>query len=192
MKLLFVISNIFLVQLLYAQVTVNVKWSDYKPPATSDTIYYNASQKLTWQYFKGKPEKGSPALAITSSGFGYDAFAKRRNSKVDINVTVYCYFNKNQSWVIKGKENDYALNHEQHHFDISWIVANNFFTKLKTASFTWQNYNQVLDKIYNDSMKELQRMQNEYDGQTSNGRIVFEQDNWNKKIETQLKAIPTN
>lgn len=176
----------------FSQTTVKVKWSSYKPPVSSDTIYYNPSQKLTWKDFKGKPEQGSDALAITSSGFGYTAGAKYRNGKADISITVYCYFSKQNSWVIKGKESDYALNHEQHHFDVTWIVANTFFNKLKAANFSWQNYNQLMDKIYTDSMKELQKMQNKYDGETRNGRLPDEQAKWNKKIAEELKAIITN
>jgi hypothetical protein len=188
------IFTFFLLTALYckAQVTVTVKWAAYKPPAISDTIYYNIAEKLIWKDFKGNPEKGSDALAITSSGFGFNAGASYRDGKANISVTVYCYFSKQKSWVIKGRESDYALNHEQHHFDVTWIVANSFFQKLKAAKFTWNNYNQLLDKIYIDSMNELEKMQNKYDGETRNGRLTNEQASWNKKITEQLKTITTN
>lgn len=175
-----------------AQATVNVKWSSYKPPVNGDTIYYRNTQKLVWKDFKGTPEKGSDATAITSSGFGYTAGAKYKDGKTDIAITVYCYFSKQNSWVLKGKETDYALNHEQHHFDVTYIVANAFFQKLKTAKFTWQNYNQLLDKIYTESMNELEKMQNTYDSETRNGRLTDVQSRWNKKIDDQVKLLPTN
>ncbi len=192
MKYIFSLLFFFTVTACLSQATVSVKWSPYKPPVSGDTIYYKPSQKLVWKDFKGTPENGSDAVAITSSGFGYSAGAKYRNGKADISVNVYCYFNKQNSWVIKGKETDYALNHEQHHFDVTWIVANNFFKKLKAANFSWQNYNSLLDKIYTDSMKELEKMQNQYDGETRNGRVNSEQIRWNKKITDQLKSISIN
>jgi hypothetical protein len=187
--------TLFLSCVLYnskAQVTVSVKWLQHTPPISSDTIYYATEKKLTWPDFKGKPERNSDAIAITSSGFGYTAGVKYRNGKTDINIIVYCYFSKSNSWVLKGRESDYALTHEQHHFDISYIAASLFMQKLKTAQLTWNNYNQMLEKIYMESRTVLQKMQNEYDSATSNGRLPAIQEKWNKKIETQLKEITTN
>ena len=172
-----------------AQVTVNIKWQQYVPPANGDTIYYSPAKKLTWPDFKGAPEPGSDATAITSSGFGYLAGVRYKEGKADINITVYCYFSKSGSWVIKGKETVYALNHEQHHFDVSYIVTNLFIQKLKAAKFTWNNYNELLDKIYGDSRQQLQDMQNEYDGKTNNGRLPAIQAKWNEKIEKQLGGL---
>lgn len=192
MQYFFSILLFFNAAVCSAQTTVSVKWSVHKPPANSDTIYYTASQKLTWKDFKGKPETGSDATAITSSGFGYTAGAKYKNGKADISIIVYCYFGKQSSWVIKGKESDYALNHEQHHFDVTYIVANEFVRKLNAAQFTWSNYNQLLDEIYHASMKRLETMQNEYDGETRNGRLQQVQAKWNAKIEEQLKALSIN
>ncbi len=172
-----------------AQVNLSVKWQQYTPPANSDTIYYTNTKKLIWPDFKGSVDKKSDATAITSSGFGYNAGVKYKNGIADIDITVYCYFSKPGSWVIKGKETDYALNHEQHHFDVSYIVTNNFINKLKAAKFTFKNYNTLLDKIYLETRQELEKMQNEYDGQTRNGRVPAAQAEWNSKIEKQLVLI---
>jgi hypothetical protein len=192
MKYFFSILFVFSYITGNAQATVTVKWSPHKPSAASDTIYYSPAQKLTWSDFKGKPEPGSDATAITSSGFGYMAGVKYKNGQANISITVYCYFSKQSSWVIKGKESDYALNHEQHHFDVTYIVAHSFFKKLKEAVFTWSNYNQLLDAIYRSSMKELETMQNKYDGETRNGRLPNIQTKWNAKIDEQLKALVIN
>jgi hypothetical protein len=189
MKYLFFLFFLMSANACLSQATVTVKWSHYKPPAGGDTIYYTPAQKLMWNDFKGTPEKESDATAITSSGFGFIAGASYRDGVANISITVYCYFSRQKSWVIKGRESAYALTHEQHHFDVTWIVANSFFNKLKTAGFSWQNYNQLLDKIYNDSMNDLEKMQNKYDGETRNGRLPLVQEKWNTKIEGQLKAL---
>jgi hypothetical protein len=177
---------------LAGQVSVSVKRQQYTPPLNSDTMYYSQAKKLNWLDFKGQPDKASDATAITFSGFGYNAGVKYLNGKMDISITVYCYFTKTGSWVIKGKETDYALNHEQHHFDITFLVACSFMQKLKEAKFTWANYNQLLDKIYSDSRRQLETFQNQYDGETRNGRLTERQSKWNAKITDQLKEVITN
>lgn len=171
----------------FSQVTVSVQWSQHNPSPKSDTIYYNPAKKLVWKDFKGKPDNNNEAIAITSSGFGYLAAMQYRNGKTSINVTVYCYFSKTNSWV--KMESDYALNHEQHHFDVTYIVTNIFINKLKTARFTRDNYGTVLEKLYGESCRNLEKMQNEYDGQTRNGRLKNIQANWNEKIEKQLSSL---
>jgi hypothetical protein len=171
----------------FAQVTVTVKWQQYTPTAKSDTIYYNASKKLTWLDFKGKPDPQSEATAITSSGFGYMAGMQSRNGKTAIAITVYCYFSKPNSWV--RNQSDYALNHEQHHFDVTYIVTNLFIAKLKAAKFNRNNYDNLIEKVYNESCRQLEQMQNDYDGQTRNGRQKNIQSAWNDKIEKQLNVL---
>jgi hypothetical protein len=170
-----------------AQVTVTVKWQQYVPAPKSDTIYYNGSKKLNWLDFKGKPDPKSDASAITSSGFGYMAGMQSRNGKTDIAITVYCYFSKPNSWV--RNESAYALNHEQHHFDVTYITTNLFIEKLKVAKFTKNNYDAVIDKIYTESCRQLEKMQNDYDGQTRNGRLKNIQAEWNEKIQQQLISL---
>jgi hypothetical protein len=173
----------------FAQVTTTINWQQHTPPANSDTIYYNFNKKLIWKDFKGKPEERSDAIAITFSGFGFLAGMQSKNGKTNIAITVYCYFSKQNSWIKPGKESAYALTHEQHHFDVTYIVACLFFQKLKAAKFTRNNYDAVLDKIYTESQQLLQQMQNDYDGQTKNGQLKNIQAEWNDKIEKQLLLI---
>lgn len=91
-----------------------------------ETVYFTSSKGLNWNDFKGKPENNSPAVAMTASGFGYQADFKSTGNKAQLNIAIYCYFNKKNSWVRPGKTTEYILNHEQHHFDISFIAANIF------------------------------------------------------------------
>ncbi|MGF2411423.1 hypothetical protein [Ferruginibacter sp.] len=172
-----------------AQVNLTVKWAQHIPSANSDTIYYNSTQKLKWPDFKGKPGLPHEALAVTSSGFGYMATMQYRNGKTNVAISVFCYFSKKSSWVRAGKESDYALTHEQHHFDVTYIVTNLFIEKLKTTKFTSNNYGQLLENLYAESCRELEKMQNEYDGQTKNGQLKNVQARWNEKIEKQLSFL---
>jgi len=189
MKKLFLLFCIIASVPCFAQVTVTVNWSKHVPSLSSDTIYYNSAKKLTWPDFKGKPGNPSDALAVTSSGFGYMAAMKYYNGKTDIVVDIYCYFSKQSSWVRQGRESGYALNHEQHHFDVTYIVTNSFIQKLKAVKLTRNNYGEMIEKIYNESCRELEKMQNNYDGQTKNGQLRNIQAEWNEKITNQLKEL---
>ncbi|RYY68217.1 MAG: hypothetical protein EOO13_12930 [Chitinophagaceae bacterium] len=172
----------------FAQFSSNIYWTEQTNLPVSETIYYDPSSLLSWKDFKGKVVEASPAAAITASGFGYKADFKSVGSKSQLNVGVYCYFSKTNSWVRPGKNSDYVLNHEQHHFDISFIAATMFLEKLKTAGITKANYNSVLPKLYNDCVALMNKMQNEYDGQTKNGQLMDMQSQWNNLVLAKVKA----
>lgn len=175
-----------------AQFTVNIQWQNVNPGYSGDSIYYDADYKLTWADFKGRPEAKSPAAAITESGFGYKMSMKSYNNRTNVDITVFCYFNKNKSWVKKGMKNDYALMHEQHHFDITYINTRLFIQKLSTAKLTRANFNTLVERIHDECFDALNKMQDEYDGETFNGRIEAVQMRWNKKIDAQLETLTTN
>jgi hypothetical protein len=175
-----------------AQLTVNVQWQNIKPGYSSDTIYYDTDRKLDWVDFKGRPDGGSPAGAITESGFGYKMSMRSYNNRTSINITVFCYFNKNKSWVKKGMRTGYALEHEQHHYDITYINTCLFIQKLKEAKLTRANFAAMVENIHDECFAALNKMQDEYDGETSNGRIEGIQFAWNKKIDEKLSALTTN
>ena len=173
----------------FTQVTVNVKWSQHVPPANSDTIYYNNNRKLEWPDFKAMPVNAIEAVALTSSGFGYLADVQYQDGKTDIVIEVYCYFSKQNSWVIPGRESDYALNHEQHHFDVAFIAANLFVKKFKAAKFTESNYAMLLENIYKESSRDFTKLQDEYDGQTKNGQLKNIQEEWDIRVGLELHIL---
>lgn len=177
---------------LTAQVTVNIQWQTVKPAGAVNMIYYDSNRKLIWPDFKGVPDASSFAAAVTESGFGYQLAMQTLNNKTTINITVYCYFDKNKSWVKKGRNTDYALLHEQHHFDITYINTCTFIKKLRSAKFTRSNYSSLSAKIHDECFLALDKMQNDYDGETSNGRKPLIQETWNKKIDQQLGSLITN
>jgi len=192
MKYLFLILFNIIALTSLAQVNVSINWVQRMPSPDNDTIYYQPDKKLVWQNFKGDAGKPSIALAVTSSGLGYNALVKYHGAQTNITMNVYCYFNKQNSWVRKGRESDYALTHEQHHFDVTYIATNLFIQKLRAANFTRSNYNSVIDRIYKESCDELERMQNAYDGQTKNGQLKDRQYEWNAKIDEQLNGLQIN
>lgn len=191
MKYLFVGFTLLMTQAAHAQLTTTISWRGTNT-RNSDTIYYSPDTKLAWNDFRGRPDSRSIAAAITSSGFGYTCSMRSRNKQGGLSISVYCFYDKNRSWVKSNAANDYALIHEQHHFDITYLATCLFMRKLRAASFTMENYTDLLDEIYNESYDELERMQNDYDGKTMNGRLKDVQAEWNNKIDRELGSTVIN
>lgn len=176
--------------LSFAQVSTNVEWTRQTSMPAAEVIYYDVADKLEWNDFMCKPPAdNSRVAAITMSGFGYSASMSSKGSKGQLNVKVYCFFNKKRSWVKPGKTTAYILTHEQHHFDISYIAACIFIDKIQGTVITTGNYNQVLSRIYDECIDTMNKMQDDYDGQTKNGLEKAIQEKWNKSIDDKIAAI---
>lgn len=186
---------IFFLLVMLANIGINAQIKtliNFVQPTNSssiDTIYFAHTQPLVWKDFKGLPQQKGMAIAETASGFGFSAGFKMINNKGSLNINVFCYFDKSKSWVKSGSQSDYALQHEQNHFTISYIATHYFYQQLKKAKFTRFNYNQLLNQIYTNSMQKLQQMQNQYDSETRNGINKEQQAKWNTKINSQLSLI---
>jgi hypothetical protein len=190
MKILVSLLSLILPVTSFAQLTTKVEWTNQTSMQPAEVIYYNPADKLVWENFKGKPptDNGRTA-AITMSGFGYAASIKYSEGKGVLNLQVYCFFNKNKSWVKPGKTTEYILNHEQHHFDISYIAAAIFVDKIQSAVISKSNYNVLLSRIYNECIDIMNKMQDDYDGQTRNGQELALQEKWNKFIDNKISGI---
>ena len=192
MKYCLALSFFLITGTAYTQITTTVRWQVNKAPDANDTIYYANDRKLNWKDFQGRPDTKSIAAAITVSGFGYMLAMRSMNTKAAVTITVYCFYNKARSWVKPGVQSDYALLHEQHHFDITYIGACLFIKKLKAAVFTLNNYAEIIESINHECNAEMEKMQNDYDGQTRNGQLKDIQANWDKKIDAQLAVLITD
>lgn len=190
MKIVSLICISLLIYLLpKAQVTTNVYWTEQTEMNRGNTIYYNPLKNLEWDDFKGVSGPPGPVAAITASGFGYKANMNSSGAKGEINIAVYCYFNKKSSWVKQGKTTSYILNHEQHHFDVSYLAAGIFINKLKNTVLTTSNCNTILPKIYKECCDMMNKMQDDYDGQTMNGQLEDKQKKWNNFFAEKVPLI---
>jgi hypothetical protein len=156
---------------------------------TGNIINYQPGLVLDWDDFKGKPIESSEAAAITSAGFGLKLAFKRMANSSELLISVNCSFSKKDSWVKPKYKTAYILNHEQRHFDIAFIHTLVFMERLKNATYTAANYASVIEKIYKETGKELEEMQNAYDGQTDHSRNADNQTAWNIKIAKLLESI---
>lgn len=156
------------------------------PKAEKQWIFYTPGELLSIDDFKGDAVSSSEAVAITSSGFAFKAGYRNAGGKATLLITVYCTFDKNRSWMKDVGKNPYVLQHEQHHFDITYLATLEFIKQLKATKFTSENYSKLLESTYNEATKKLELMQNTYDNETSNGRLKDQQALWNNKVGQML------
>lgn len=134
--------------------------------------------RLTWDDFKGFPRPFSGYGAVISSQvyLEYDS-AKEK-------YVAYAGQHNIGSWVKETtKTSDYALNHEQYHFNITELHA--------------RQMNQHIDEYPNESKNfyegklwsvhySLRKMQNQYDDESNHSLIVDKQRHWEFKIDSML------
>lgn len=187
--ILFVVFLMFFQIKLFAQFDVSIEFKHPPSLAASDTIYYNAEEKLGWTNFQGNPVMGGKAGAITTAGFGYKARLHADKNRTDFIVSVYSFFSKSKSWVKPDKKTAYVLNHEQKHFDIAYIGTCLFIKKLRETKFTQTNYRNLLGQVYNEMYTYMNDLQDLYDSETNNGQLENKQEEWNKRIDDLLIQV---
>lgn len=163
------------------KVVVHVQFDNKKNSPESDTIYYDLNRKLTWNDFKGIPDMNHKGSAVTSSGFAYSWNGEDNGETLYLNISVYTFFTKSNSWKKKSVGNAYHLLHEQRHFDITMAGAENFVKELKKASFTRKNYHQLIIQIFDRVYDENIALQHEYDRETRHSLDKEKQEEWNQR-----------
>jgi hypothetical protein len=102
---------------------------------------------------------------------------------------VYTFFTKHDSWKKPDVNSAYHLLHEQHHFDITRIGAQNFLTMVQKAHFTKDNYTELLSSLFDEAHEQTTAMQKQYDNETNHSINELKQVEWNDKISSQMQRL---
>lgn len=172
-------------------IRVNVTYRD-KPAQSADTLYYTPGIRLRWPDFQGAPDPTTSAGAVTASGFAFHAVTLHHGSVVQVNIQVYAYFTKHDSWKKPEVNSDYYLLHEQNHFNITYLSTLKFMDRIKKTKFTVRNINRQLNDLFDQAYQENNRLQNQYDTATSNSINKEQQEKWNQKIKEWLSQSFNN
>lgn len=154
-------------------------------------IYWKEA-KLSWDDFKAKPIPDSPFHANTNAGLSYSWGLKNENGKIELNYEVRGFFNPNSSWVDpKSKTNDYLLQHEQLHFDITELHARKLRKKLAELRIEQlgKNPKSSLNKLYEDIEKERAAMQLKYDRESNHSINKEGEAKWQNFVKRELKKF---
>ena len=99
-------------------------------------------------------------------------------------ISIGCVFDKNGSFVVQGNTNNEILDHEQRHFDITYLYTCKFIDRLKKEQILTES---KIDLIYNNILIELDDFQEKYDASIRNPiqdhSIQIE---WDNKINIEL------
>ena len=146
-----------------------------------DYIKWEENRRLTWDDFKAAPLKlgNTAAMTTTHLGFSYNVTNGIVTYKID------CRFEKTKSWGLV--KNDWILKHEQGHFDIAEIFARKLNKSVNEYQFNRSSFQKDLDIIYKSVVDEKEKFQQQYDDETDYSRNKPQQEEWLKKIESELK-----
>lgn len=167
--------------------SVKISFSDYKAQKEGDTIYYDAKRPLTWADFQSKIRISGNYQASVMPSIGYTQDSNLEDGVLDVQVAVKAFVPKSACWANPTDRNDYYLNHEQRHFDIAKIIAEQFKKKMLAKKLTPDNYEALLNMQYLDSYRDMNKMQKAYDDETNHGINRFAQEAWNTRIDKALK-----
>lgn len=158
-------------------------------PDKGDTVFYAARRPLVWDDFRGAPRSGKNYGAAVFSSFGYEATARTVGGVVEVVMTLKVYQLKNSSWAWPVAKHDYALRHEQLHFDITRLVAERFRQKLQQEDLQPDEYDSRIQFLFLESFREMNKLQEQYDDETAHSVNRAAQARWDEKITGELRPF---
>jgi hypothetical protein len=168
---------------------VKLRFTDYSDKLEGDTIYYSAKRPLTWADFQARSRSLGIYQAMVIPGLGYTQEVQLRKGTLEVTLAIKVFLPKSAAWAAATGRDDYALNHEQRHFDVAKIIAEQFKQRLSATKLTPDNFEGIINMQYLDALRDMNTMQKAYDRETSHGMNKIAQVAWNTRIDALL-AIP--
>lgn len=168
--------------------TVRLEILEEKKKSDQDTVFYDFNRPLSWSDFREKPSRtsGYNATIFTSLAMEGSPFMEKGVLVFPIEIKVYML--PESSWAKTQGKSDYALNHEQRHFDVTRVVGNRLVNRLKALKVTPENYEAAVNDAYFDSYREMNKLQEIYDARTRHGLDKDAQSRWNSIIDQALNG----
>jgi hypothetical protein len=155
----------------------------------SDTLFYQPHRTLQWSDFKATPPLRGPSAAVSYTSFAYEGNSLLKKDTLQINLTLQVFFIKSASWVKSFARDSYSLEHEQIHFDITWLVALRFQQRIKSMELTAEDFDSIIQYQYIESFREMNRLQEAYDRETNHGQNPEVQQKWKRTIGEALASL---
>lgn len=150
-----------------------------------DYILWKKTRLLTWDDFKGRPEK---RFAVASTHYVLYRYVSEDNGKIYAHV-LSCFLPK-ESWKRKNYSDEYILRHEQKHFDIVELYARKLRKVLTTISVkNEEDAEEKLDALYKIYDKKMDVFQNLYDDETNNSMDSEKQKQWEENIDAGIDSL---
>lgn len=152
-----------------------------------DHIAYRKDLRLSWRDFQGSVDPdNSDAVAMAYTGVSVRYEGSIQKGEVHLHIRVLTHFNRRQSWVLPNSKNDWTLNHEQRHFDITAINACELYRALRSFSFS-DRFEQEIRELQERYQKKNEDDQDRYDRETNHGIREKAQKEWAERIGKALE-----
>lgn len=186
----FLFGNILFVR-SQEQPNINISIDIVKSDKNAQLIIFHKDRPLTLNDFKGTAPEITQGVAATYSGIKMGYSSAQDKTKIDIKVNLTCYFDPSKSWMKKEGKTLSTLEHEQGHFNITFIQMCRFSEAISKYKFT-RNWKTELLNLRQKYMDELNTMQDNYDKTTIHGTLKEQQIIYSQQINTRLKEIDCN
>lgn len=151
----------------------------------NDTIYYH-TRKINWDDFRGKPTNTRYGAAIFAN-FAYGASFQVIDSYIVAKISTKTYMVRGMSWVQPNALSDYALAHEQLHFDIAKLITERFKKKIAAMQADLIiDLNSMIQYEYLESYREMNQLQKQYDSDSNHSLYRQGQIDWEMKVKKWL------
>lgn len=158
-----------------------------KDTSSSDTLFYSPGRSLQWADFQGIPPFNSKSAAVSYTSFAYEGNSRLQHDTLKITLSIEVFLVKSASWVLSSYKNNYALAHEQIHFDITKLVTERFKQKLRQTPLNRDDYDSIIQYQYLESFREMNKLQYRYDQETNHGLNITEQMRWRDRVNVGLR-----
>ncbi|MGZ3864114.1 MAG: DUF922 domain-containing protein [Bacteroidia bacterium] len=151
----------------------------------NDVIVWNKDRKLTWNDYRGKPQRRF-AAASTVYSLGRKVLMKDNEPYARIQAYFYC----NDSWKKEEWISESVLRHEQKHFDIVELYCRKIRKQITEMTFRdFKDAEIKVDSLYEIANKEMDHYQDKYDDETNGSMDAEGQQRWIKKIDSELQSL---
>jgi hypothetical protein len=147
-------------------------------------------RSVTWDEFHEVPTnpEGGDEDAFISTAFPYtwDWENEGRSYRVS-NVRVEVRLRAGESWVVKGRQSDDLLSHEQGHYDITGLMGRDLAEDLSRVTASSESaLKREVERIAQHYRTQGQALQRQYDRETNHGQNRSEQDRWKQRIRDAI------
>ncbi|WP_373493344.1 hypothetical protein [Aquiflexum sp.] len=153
-----------------------------------DTVFYDSNRPLNWNDFLDRPGRASRNNAMIFTSLAMEGSPFMDNGVLILPLEIKIYMLPGSSWVRADGKNDYSLNHEQRHFDVSRVAGNRLINRLNALELTPENYEADVNDAFFDSYREMNKLQETYDARTRHGLDRAAQERWNTILDQALKG----
>lgn len=168
---------------------INITFEDYLPlHANTDTVFYQSHRPITWEDFRALPSTKSKYAAVIFTSFAYEGNAQLIEDEVQVKLTLKVFMVKDMSWRKSNASSDYALSHEQLHFDITKVIANRFRQHIASMPLSVEDYDSQIQYQFIEFFRQMNQLQKAYDDETSHGLNSAKQVHWQQKISQELQS----